>query len=248
MIESTKNWFLDSHPNLPNVFRWPAELIGALIKDWQSLDDDYVRTWFKRLIIGIVLMFGLLLALVFTVRWLDQSGRLAWEQAWLEGLLEWSSFTIWQAIWMNSFGHTYLFILLVVMVAVLLIKDHKPLLAVTFGGSYLGSGFFVTIGWRIWNRVRPELVLDGIIIPDLHSFPSGHTAQSVAVFGFVAYIWSLYARHTAEKVGAWIVAGLIMGSVILGRLLLGAHWPSDIVGGFILGAAWLAVLIWTLRR
>lgn len=70
------------------------------------------------------------------------------------------------------------------------------------------------------------------------SYPSGHTTYATAVFGILACLaW----RHGRRDVGA-VLVGLIvaMGPA---RVLSSAHLPSDVVGGYLLGAAWLLVVL-----
>lgn len=74
-----------------------------------------------------------------------------------------------------------------------------------------------------------------------YSFPSGHSAAATVGFGFLAYL--LY--HTvAMPLGAILAAILIIyaGLVGLSRIYLGAHYPSDVLGGIMLGAAGLLVI------
>lgn len=67
-----------------------------------------------------------------------------------------------------------------------------------------------------------------------YSFPSGHTAWAVAVFGILAVI----AIRRRQWPGA-AVCGTV--AVIMGpsRVLLGVHWLSDVVAGYAVGTAWL---------
>ena len=83
-----------------------------------------------------------------------------------------------------------------------------------------------------------------------YSFPSGHAAASVLLAG--ALIW------LAGRAGLPRRPRLVLGSVLLGwaflvglsRLYLGVHWVSDVVGSWLLAAAWLAALplLYSLRR
>lgn len=97
------------------------------------------------------------------------------------------------------------------------------------------------------GRVRPYEVLEGLKLlipkPGDESFPSGHSACAFAV-AMVVY-WKLPKCYGIPAV---ILASLIAFS----RLYLGAHYPSDVMGGILLGifCAWISIRIWNyfLRR
>jgi undecaprenyl-diphosphatase len=80
-------------------------------------------------------------------------------------------------------------------------------------------------------------------VAPLHSFPSGHAALCIAVYGFLAYLWIRASKSVAEKVFAVVVVALLTTVVSLARVRLGSHWPSDIVAGAVIGIAWLVVVI-----
>jgi undecaprenyl-diphosphatase len=73
------------------------------------------------------------------------------------------------------------------------------------------------------------------------SFPSGHVAQAVAVWGTLAVIIALRVGARPRIVVAVCAVGLIAGAA-LSRLILGAHWVTDVVGGIGLGGVWLVLL------
>jgi membrane-associated phospholipid phosphatase len=68
-------------------------------------------------------------------------------------------------------------------------------------------------------------------------FPSGHTQNTLAVWGYLA--------AKVRRTWMWIVAGLLIVLVPLSRLYLGVHFPHDLLGGYIIGALLLfAYLQW----
>lgn len=46
----------------------------------------------------------------------------------------------------------------------------------------------------------------------------------------------------------WVLAGVVIALVCIARVWAGDHWPSDVVGGFLLGLGWSAVVIWAVDR
>jgi membrane-associated phospholipid phosphatase len=88
----------------------------------------------------------------------------------------------------------------------------------------------------IVSRPRPTAELVQIMVGTQgSSFPSGHTAMAVAIGGFLIY---LMPRLVKQRATVWLLRALLVVlilSVGLSRLYLGAHWLSDIFGGLVLG-------------
>ena len=95
------------------------------------------------------------------------------------------------------------------------------------------------------NRPRPAVVLMDAA-PPTSSFPSGHTAAAVALYGAIAILvlW-VYRRRAAARVAA-IVLFCIPIVVGLSRLYRGMHYPSDVLVGALGGGLWLLLVIKTL--
>lgn len=75
-----------------------------------------------------------------------------------------------------------------------------------------------------------------------YSYPSGHVLFFVVFFGFFSYLaWIHFAGRSRIIVTAicWMLIALIGPS----RIFLGAHWASDVLGGYIIGMIWLFILI-----
>lgn len=70
------------------------------------------------------------------------------------------------------------------------------------------------------------------------NFPSGHVAYATAVFGFFA--WLALRRGQRDIAAAFLGVVVLMGP---SRILTHAHFPSDVIAGYTLGAAWLVLVI-----
>jgi membrane-associated phospholipid phosphatase len=106
-----------------------------------------------------------------------------------------------------------------------------------------GSLTFTNVGKAVVRRIRPPL---SDAIPPYEyafSFPSGHALNSTVIAGMVAY---LVARRLTSRVGralCVIVAALWAIAMGLSRVFLGHHWLTDVMFAWLLGLAWLALLI-----
>lgn len=102
-------------------------------------------------------------------------------------------------------------------------------------------GFAQALVWVLkltLGRARPIAMYDGM---EQFSFPSGHAASSIVLYGFLAV---LLARGKSPRVRSAIalLAALLVGLVSFSRLYLGAHWLSDVLASLSLGTAWVALL------
>lgn len=114
----------------------------------------------------------------------------------------------------------------------------QPRLAIFLVVTSLGGGIVDTIVKVLVDRPRP-LVDHAIATAHGKSFPSGHAMSSTVVYGalLVVFLPAIYRQHRRIFVAAIIVIVAAVGS---SRLLLGVHFVSDVIGGYVLGLAWLA--------
>jgi len=75
------------------------------------------------------------------------------------------------------------------------------------------------------------------------SYPSGHTAASIAVYGGIALLLTSRIRNHAARIAIWAVAALIPVFVAFSRMYRGMHHPIDVGGGVLIGVAALTALV-----
>ena len=95
-------------------------------------------------------------------------------------------------------------------------------------------------------RERPEVTrLDDL--PANASFPSGHTAASVAVYVGLALLITSRFPHRGVRLLAWAVAILVPVCVASARMYRGMHHPLDVAGGLLIGSGALLVILFACR-
>lgn len=93
----------------------------------------------------------------------------------------------------------------------------------------------------IISRPRPPVTLMAAPITGW-AFPSAHSAESTAVYGALAYLLSQTQKDWKVKVSSLAFAVVIAFLTGVSRVYLGVHWPTDVMAGWALGSAWLAIV------
>lgn len=91
----------------------------------------------------------------------------------------------------------------------------------------------------LFQRPRPEPFF-GLPAPESFSFPSGHALFATCLFGGLAIIAGR-ADGVAWRILPSCVAVILVGAVGLSRVYLGMHYPSDVLGGILIGTAWVLI-------
>ncbi len=111
-------------------------------------------------------------------------------------------------------------------------------LAVTGAGvAALAQVFKVALG-----RARPPLAQAAATAPG-YSFPSGHAAAAAAILGATAWLLSMRVRSWRGRTAIWSCAAMLAALIGISRVFLGVHWTTDVIGGWVFGIAWLAVVV-----
>jgi membrane-associated phospholipid phosphatase len=145
----------------------------------------------------------------------------------------------WLAVVVTNGGSTVAMGGLAALVALWLLRSSRTpdavyVMAVAAGAALVFNGLK-----RILDRPRPPVV-DQLVGVGNASLPSGHATMSAAVIGsMVVLAWS--GRRTATRVAILAAALIWVVAVGLTRIYLGVHWFSDVIAGWLVGGAWLAV-------
>lgn len=109
--------------------------------------------------------------------------------------------------------------------------------------AVLGTRAGVEILKLVVDRARPSLDPHPVVVHS-QSFPSGHASNSMATFLALA-LFMAPERWRRPAVAAAVTASLAMGTT---RPVLGVHWPSDVLAGWIFGTTVTLLAWWWLNR
>jgi undecaprenyl-diphosphatase len=112
-------------------------------------------------------------------------------------------------------------------------------------------------GWALYalaklavQRPRPHIIPRLMHGAGWSSYPSGHSMLAPIIFGLGIIVWAAPWPSPALRRAALVLAALLALGIGFSRVYVGVHYPSDVLGGLLLGTAWsaLALLWWEKLR
>lgn len=132
------------------------------------------------------------------------------------------------------------FLLLLAVGLFFAFRRREGLPALLIGLGFIGVAASTALLKALFDRPTPGDWAAGDLSGE--SFPSGHMAQAVAVWGIVALVLAM--DRPSGRARRTIVAGasLLIAGAGVSRLTLEAHWFTDVIAGTALGVFWLALV------
>lgn len=108
----------------------------------------------------------------------------------------------------------------------------------------VGGGLLINFVLKnLFQRPRPELWESTFARPTSFSFPSGHSTLSLCLFGILIWVFFHLLKSLNLKILLAILLVFTIIMVGLSRIYFGVHYPTDVVGGYLSGGFWLALLV-----
>ena len=156
--------------------------------------------------------------------------------------------TVWNgAVYVTNLGGGQARIVVITIVTLFLIIEHELFLLLLWLLMQWGVRECIPMVKLAFDRHRPCWNDEVCQLGD-PSFPSGHACGALALYGMVAYLILLRCRTSRWR---WPVVGILAALVLLiglSRMLLGVHYFSDVIAGFLLGLTWLALMAALMSR
>lgn len=153
----------------------------------------------------------------------------------------------------TALGSTTVLSLLVCMAVLFLLLSGRRGMALFVLASTLGGTLLSTLLKGAFSRPRPDVIPHGDFVTSA-SFPSGHAMMSAIVYLTLGVLLARLANARAQKLYIMGAALFLSGIVGLSRVYLGVHWPTDVLAGWVAGAAWamggwmVAEMVWGKRE
>jgi undecaprenyl-diphosphatase len=109
--------------------------------------------------------------------------------------------------------------------------------------AVIGGGKLLNILLKdLFDRPRP--VWNGVFATESSpAFPSGHAMMSLLTYGFVVVLLWRAVHNRPARAALITGAVLLVGLIGFSRVYLGVHYPSDVIGGYVMGGAWLSLCL-----
>jgi undecaprenyl-diphosphatase len=152
----------------------------------------------------------------------------AWGSVWLTRLM----------VGITQFGTPRFLIIVTIVVGWRLSRIGRWRAAALLALSTIGMTALSESLKVIYHRPRPSAFF-GYTEPMSYSYPSGHADTSICFYGMLVFIVSGHIKSDRRRLAVWVETAILILLIGCSRVYLGVHYPTDVIGGYCLGLAWL---------
>ncbi|WP_446698706.1 phosphatase PAP2 family protein [Arthrobacter sp. H16F315] len=218
---------------------------GWLTRRWGKWVVPYAALWATMLIGGVVVLVLALLSAEVYDNVVDDAGLANLDKPTLGMMEQLRSPALDSFVtgFTNIGGGIGMPILASLLTAALIwaSRTWRPLILI--GGAAAVSVTATAIGKKLIGRTRPDHTDAVPPYESSPSFPSGHTLNTTVVIGLVVYLACLQITRTIARVGLIAAGAVFIFAMGMSRVYLGHHWMTDVIFGWILGLAWVGIVI-----
>jgi undecaprenyl-diphosphatase len=145
------------------------------------------------------------------------------------------------AVDVTALGSITLVVLFSAFTLVVLLVLRDRLGALQLLAASAGAGILTLATKNFIERIRPDEALQLIVVSGF-SYPSGHSVSTSALYLTIAIIAGGHVQHAGARAAILLAVSAVLIMVAASRVYLGVHYPTDVVSGIALGAAWALLL------
>lgn len=121
----------------------------------------------------------------------------------------------------------------VLVLVVFLVAKKKKHSALFLAGNLATSGLVIVVLKNIFQRPRPAI--QHLVEEHGFSFPSGHSLAATLVCGSLIILAGLAVKNVTARRTIQFLLGLLVVIILISRVYVGVHYPSDVLAGLFLG-------------
>ena len=144
------------------------------------------------------------------------------------------------SVYLSFVGSSPVWLAAAVLIAAGLWLAGRRKQASALAACLLGAIVLENVLKLVLHRARPDVFFG--TLPATYSFPSGHALFAMCFYGALAIIATDSNLSIQKRAFVWFIAILLVLGIGLSRIYLGVHYPSDVLAGYLAGAAWIACL------
>ncbi|MGG5317508.1 phosphatase PAP2 family protein [Enterococcus sp. AZ072] len=142
-------------------------------------------------------------------------------------------------LWVTKFANPLTIVILAAVFLGLFWFSQERITAIWLGANLvIISGVVNQLLKLFFQRARPT-ILPHMVTEHSYSFPSGHSVTSMILYGTLIFTTGLFIKNKFWQYALQILLGLLILGIGVSRIYLGVHFPTDVLGGFLLGISWL---------
>jgi undecaprenyl-diphosphatase len=150
--------------------------------------------------------------------------------------------------WLGTGGTPWVISILTGLLLLILRRSLKRWVIVFWVGLGAGAALMSLIK-TVTLRPRPSPPLAKVLVEySGFSYPSGHVIFFVQYFGFLCVLVCMLTHSGLTRNISFLMLGLPIALIGYSRVYVGAHWPSDVLGGYLLGGALLSLMVGFLQE
>lgn len=96
---------------------------------------------------------------------------------------------------------------------------------------------------EVFQQSRPSIENMVVVVVESLGYPSGHAMAAISYYGFLSYLVFHIKMRKRVRWAVFTFFVVLIAAIGISRIYLGAHYPSDVAGGYIAGLIWLAFCV-----